>query len=90
MKKSHPDTEALATATEAAESALKKTATRIYVVSEVNGSGGEVEHLVRAVSQASAIRHVTLGRFEARAANTEDVARLISAGVTLQTAGEEA
>ena len=69
----------------------KKSAVRIYLVNETAADGQPIdERLVRAGSQAQAIRHVTLGRFEAEAASTEDVARLVSAGTEIQTAGEEA
>ena len=70
-------------------SAEKKSVARIYVVTETTESGVD-ERLVRAASQAQAIRHVVIGRFDAAAASTEDVARLVAAGTAIQTAGEEA
>ena len=70
--------------------AEKKAVVRIYVVKETAADGKTTERLVRAGSQAQAIRHVVIGRFDAETASTEDVARLVGDGAEIQTAGEEA
>lgn len=62
---------------------------RVYVVSEFEGDKLMSEKLVRAGSQAAAIRHIVGGRFSADAAKSEDVVRLMTEGVTVQDAGAE-
>lgn len=61
---------------------------RLYVVVENDGKA-IVEKLVRAGSQAQAVSHVVKARFSAEAAKSDDVARLMAAGVTVQEAGAE-
>lgn len=61
---------------------MSKTPTRIYCVSD-----GENDFLVRAVSQAQAIGHVTRGFYKARVATQDDLATLCGNGVRVETAG---
>ena len=64
--------------------------TRIYVVTEANGTGGaghqEKHHLVRAASQAQAIRHIVTPRFTCEVAEQEQLVDLVGAGVKVQDA----
>lgn len=61
---------------------MSKTPTRIYRIDD-----GHQNRLVRAPSQAQAIRHVA-SRFAARVATQDDIANLVSEGVKVETAGE--
>jgi len=55
----------------------KKTPTRIYIVTEtIPGNPLPEERLVRATSQAQAIRHVVGQRFDARVASQDDMLAL--------------
>lgn len=58
-----------------------KTPTRIYRIND-----GLTDHLVRAASQAQAVRHVA-SSFETRVATQDDIANLVGAGVKIETAG---
>ena len=60
--------------------AVSKTPTRIYRVND---------RLVRATSQAQAIRHVA-SSFTVRVATQDDIADLVAEGAKVETAGEEA
>ena len=60
-------------------------AQRIYVVTNGNG-----RQLVRASSQAQAIRHIVSTEYSAEVAKPDDIVELMTAGVQVQTAGEEA
>jgi hypothetical protein len=62
------------------------TATRVYVVHE----DGKPVALVRASSQAQAIRHVVGDRFEAIPADQEHLIDLLGKGMTVATAKAEA
>lgn len=55
--------------------------TRIYVVASDSG-----RHLVRAASQAQAIRHIVSSEYTAEIAKAETLVELISAGVSVQDA----
>lgn len=66
-----------------------KSTKRLYCVSEQISDDEMVEKLVRATSQASAIRHLVMGRFIAEPAKPEDIVRLMGAGVLVQEAGAE-
>lgn len=57
------------------------TEQRIYKV-----TNGENTHLVQAVSQAQALRHVAGKTFSVEVAKAIDVAMLMGKGVTLETA----
>lgn len=56
---------------------------RIYVVTSPNGTG-ITERLIEAGSQAEAIRLVMRGSFAAKAASSQDVARMMAAGQTVE------
>lgn len=58
------------------------TPSRIYVVHE----DGEAKALVRARSQAEAIRHVTANRFEAIVADQDHLVRLLGDGLKVEEA----
>ncbi len=63
---------------------------RLYVVQEHDDAGKVLaERLIRAGTAASAIRHVVLGKYDAHAAKSDDVARLMAKGVTVSDAGAE-
>lgn len=64
------------------------TANRIYTVTEANepGQRGSVRHLVRASSQAQAIRHVVSEKFTADVATPDELVELCSAGVKVREA----
>jgi hypothetical protein len=63
--------------------------TRIYLVEEKRDDVTE-SFLVRASSQARAIRHVAqLTRFTAKVADPDELVDLASKGVKVQAAGEE-
>jgi hypothetical protein len=57
--------------------------TRIYTVTD-----GITEKLVRAVSPAQAIAHISKGLFSAKVASQADMERLLIAGKRVQVAGE--
>lgn len=59
---------------------------RVYVVFE----NGAAVALVRANSQATAIRHVVKDRFEATPADQDHLITHLGAGMKVQTAGEDA
>ncbi len=59
-----------------------KTPTRIYRVDD-----GHKDRLVRAPSQAQAIRHVA-SSFAVRVATQDDIAQLVGDGVKVETAGD--
>jgi hypothetical protein len=68
-------------------------AKRLYVVAEaIDGPHGEGpatnEYLVEAGTPAQAIGHKVKNRYSAEAAKSSDVARLMSAGVVVEKAGE--
>jgi len=58
--------------------------TRIYVV-----TFGVEQRLVEATSAAQAIRHCVADRYTARPASPKDIALQMSAGVSLEKAGED-
>lgn len=62
------------------------TATRIYVVTE----NGLNPRLVRATFRATAVRHAAATRFKARIATQADLENLITKGVRVEAATEEA
>ena len=68
-----------------------KTPTRVYLVSEFRSSLESVGtvHLVRAVTPAQAIRHVARNRYQAEVAGQDELIQYVSAGVKVQTAGED-
>lgn len=59
--------------------------TRIYIIEE---EGREAPRLVEAVSAAAALRHVVEPLYCARLADARDVARAMTAGATVETAGD--
>lgn len=61
------------------------TATRIYVVHQ----DGTARALVRARSQAEAIRHCTANRFEAIVADQDHLVRLLGDGMSVEDANAE-
>lgn len=67
----------------------EKNGKRIYVVQEQTSETEMTERLVRATSQASAIRHLVVGRFIAEPAGAGDIVRLMGAGALVQEAGAE-
>jgi hypothetical protein len=61
--------------------------TRIYVVTEADKARETpLRHLVRAGSQAQAIRHIATPRFTAEVAEQDELVELVGAGVKVQTA----
>lgn len=71
-------------ANETAKAAVK----RLYVVkpTPVNGLTDPKTKLIRATSQAAALKHATAGQYEVEAATTEDVAQLYADGVRAEDA----
>lgn len=63
---------------------MSKTATSIYRIDDGHG-----DRLVRAASQAQAIRHVASG-FAVRVATQDDIVNLVAEGTKVETAGEKA
>ena len=61
------------------------TASRIYIVTDGIATIG----LVRARSQAEAIRHCTAGRFLATVADQDQLIAAIGKGITVENANEE-
>jgi hypothetical protein len=62
--------------------------TRIYVVTAMDNDGNTAdEFLVKAASQAQAIRHVVGEMFHAEVAEQEDLVRLVGAGKKVGVAG---
>ncbi len=61
------------------------TRTRIYYVTADDGE----QRLVRAATEAAAIRHAARGRYRANVAAQETLVELLSDGVKVETAGEE-
>lgn len=61
------------------------TASRVYAVFE----DGAAKSLVRARSQAEAIRHVTANRFEAIVADQDHLIRLLGDGLKVEEAKTE-
>lgn len=62
---------------------------RIYVVTQATGEGDgstDQQHLVRAGSQAQAIRHVVGNQFSAEVATQDDLVTLIGKGVKVREA----
>jgi hypothetical protein len=69
---------------------MAETATRIYLVVETDRAGKLAhESLVRASSQAQAIKHAAKGRFSADVCTTDEAIRLATAGVVVGEAGAE-
>ena len=62
-----------------------KTPTRIYSVTD---SETAAVHLVRATSQAQAIRHVASTRYRAAVASQDELAALVTGGHTVNDATE--
>lgn len=58
---------------------MSKTPSRIYRIDD-----GHADRLVRATSQAQAIRHVASG-FSVRVATQDDIVSLLSEGVTVES-----
>ncbi len=71
---------------------MRNDNTRIYVVTQtVDGSPkNDKQHLVRAASQAQAIRHVVGEQFTAEVADQNALVYLVSAGKSVQDATEQA
>jgi prefoldin subunit 5 len=61
------------------------TASRIYIVTDGIATIG----LVRARSQAEAIRHCTAGRFLATVADQDQLIAAIGAGITVENATQD-
>jgi hypothetical protein len=62
--------------------------TRIYLVTHHGAE--EAEHfLVRAGSQAQAVRHVAKNRFDCRVAEQDDIVEHVGTGVKVQVASNE-
>lgn len=63
------------------------TDTRIYVVTAMDNDGNTAdEFLVKAASQAQAIRHVVGEMFHAQVAEQDELVRLVTAGKTVREA----
>jgi hypothetical protein len=63
--------------------------TRIYLVTQSTGEGSgaaDSQHLVRAASQAQAIRHVVSDQFSADVATQDDLVTLLGRGVKVREA----
>lgn len=61
--------------------------TRIYVVTAMDNDGNTAdEFLVKAASQAQAIRHVVGEMFHAQVAEQDELVRLVTAGKTVREA----
>lgn len=60
-----------------------KTPTRIYAVTDRDTAA---VHLVRATSQAQAIRHVASARYTATVASQDDLVQLVASGHTVDDA----
>lgn len=65
------------------ETEKQQSSKRIYLVSEQNDGG---RYLVRATSQASAIRHVTADLFKAEVAKQEELVSLVAEGFRVEDA----
>ena len=63
-----------------------KHLTRIYLISRTDGTASAI---VRASSQAAAVRHVTRSAYTVRVADQDDLVTAISAGLKVQEAGDE-
>lgn len=70
---------------------------RIYLVGVIQGAVGEAgvaipsaAHLVRANNQSQAIRHVVRGLFKAEVATQAQLVDLLTAGVKVEDAKDEA
>ncbi|PRD64151.1 hypothetical protein [Malikia granosa] len=57
--------------------------TRIYVVTDQES---QAKRLIRASSQAQAIRHVAQSRFDIQAASQDDLVKLLAAGQAVESA----
>ena len=64
------------------------TPTRVYLVSEQLSETVSEKFLVRAPSQAQAVRHITQARFSCEVASQSDLIACIEAGIKVQVAGE--
>ncbi len=60
--------------------------TRIYVVTDTEL---QARQLVRASSQAQAVRHVTKSRFDVEVASQDDLVSLLGAGANVMSATAE-
>lgn len=58
---------------------------RIYIVTD---KAAKVDFLIKATSQAQAVRHVARMQFDVSVASAVDVADKLTAGVKLEDAGE--
>lgn len=61
--------------------------TRIYLVTDHNT---QAKRLIRAVSQAQAIRHAVQDRFEATVASQDDLLGLLATGQAVESAAPQA
>lgn len=66
---------------------MSKTARRIYLVTN---NDSEVRHLVRATSQAQAIRHIAGQMFSATTAGQEAIVELLGLGCAVHDAATSA
>ena len=64
------------------------TTTRVYAVTDTAVSDMNIR-LVRASSQAQAIRHVAGKRYQAKPATVDEVVQHMGAGVKVEEAGKE-
>jgi hypothetical protein len=62
------------------------TATRIYLVTNTNGT----TRLVKATVASQAITHVAKSTFSAKVASQDDLVQALSSGVKVETYGETA
>lgn len=62
----------------------EKSATRLYFVTD-----GTHDWLVRATSQAQALRHVAKDTFTVRVASQNDIVEYLESGDTIETANEQ-
>jgi hypothetical protein len=60
------------------------TATRIYTVANATTT-----RLIRATTQAAAVRHATRTEYRCSVASTEDVVELLSKGVSVEDSGAD-
>ena len=69
------------------EAVAEKSVSRIYRVQEITAPNQIIATmLVRAKSQAGAIKHVTTGRFAAEVATKDQLVELLTDGITVQDA----
>ena len=69
-----------------ANETAKTVTRRLYVLKKVNAETPSTKRLIRATSQAAALRHATAGLYHVAPATPEDVAQLYADGVRAEDA----